>query len=334
MTADAAIRRDPAHVAGEHDFARFVRTLARGPGRARPLTREEARQAFAMVLAGEADPHQVGAFLMLLRFRGEEAAELAGMVEAARQVIGAGPPRGAAVDLDWPSYGAGRTRDAPWFLLAALVLARAGHRIVMHGSNEFSSGPSVGEALGQLGLRPATGRADAERLLDRDGFAYLPLAALSPPLERLLQLRAVLGLRSPVNTLVRLLDPFDARAGVDGVFHPPYIALHLNAALLLGRRRLLVLKGGGGEVERNPAKAVTAHLHDAGTGPGEFRLPPLVHGPQPAGDLLRVWRGEDGAPVPIVVGTIALGLLALGSAATPADADRMAADLWSRRRSS
>ncbi|MEJ1936779.1 glycosyl transferase family protein [Nostoc sp. NIES-2111] len=333
MTAEAAIRRDPAELAGEHDFACFVRTLARGPGRARALTREEARRAFGMVLAGEADPHQIGAFLMLLRFRGEEATELAGMVEAARETIGAVPPRGMAVDLDWPSYGAGRTRNAPWFLLAALALARAGHRIVMHGSNEFSSGTSVADALGQLGLRPATGRADAERLLDREGFAYLPLAALSSPLEGLLQLRAVLGLRSPVNTLVRLLDPFDAHASIDGVFHPPYIALHLNAARLLDRRRLLVLKGGGGEAERNPAKAVTAHLYDAGTGPGEIEFPPLAPGMEFAGDLQRVWLGEDEAPVPIVIATIALGLIALGRAGTPADADRIAADLWRRCRS-
>jgi anthranilate phosphoribosyltransferase len=54
-------------------FAPYVATLGRGPGRWRALTREEARSAFSMVLRGKADPHQVGAFLMLLRFRGEDA---------------------------------------------------------------------------------------------------------------------------------------------------------------------------------------------------------------------------------------------------------------------
>ena len=56
-----------------------------------------------MVLRGEADPRQVGAFLMLLRFRGEDAGEIAGMVEAARDSIG-GPALqwpGEPVDLDW-----------------------------------------------------------------------------------------------------------------------------------------------------------------------------------------------------------------------------------------
>ncbi|HEY8289383.1 MAG TPA: glycosyl transferase, partial [Acetobacteraceae bacterium] len=123
-------------------FARFITILGRGPGRSRALTREEAGEAFAMVLSGQADPHQVGAFLMLLRFRGEDAGELAGMVEAARAAFGL-EGRDPAAALDWPSYGAGRTRGAPWFLLAALALARAGFAVFMHGSNAFSSGITV-----------------------------------------------------------------------------------------------------------------------------------------------------------------------------------------------
>ncbi len=86
---------------GPDRFASFVATLGRGPGRSRALTREEAREAFAMVLAGEADPHQVGAFLMLLRYRGEDPDEIAGLVEAAREHAGLGG--GLPIDLDWPS---------------------------------------------------------------------------------------------------------------------------------------------------------------------------------------------------------------------------------------
>ncbi|MCC7427826.1 MAG: glycosyl transferase family protein [Alphaproteobacteria bacterium] len=323
---------DPAELAGEHGFARFVRTLGRGPGRARSLSRAEAREAFALILAGKADPHQVGAFLMLMRFRGEEPSELVGLVEAARAAIGAAPALGAPVDLDWPSYGAGRTRGAPWFLLSALLLAQAGYRVLMHGSNEFSTACAVADALAPLGRRPARDRSDAERLLDTHGFAFLPLAALGPPLGRMLQLRPLLGLRSPVNTVVRLLDPFAARAGVDGVFHPPYVSLHLDAAALLGRPRLLVLKGGGGEAERNPAKAVAAHVHDATAGRRELLLAPIGAPPAPEADLVQLWRHGSAAAAATVIGTAALGLLALGACTDPAEADRIAARLWEERR--
>jgi anthranilate phosphoribosyltransferase len=332
---------DIAAVADEHPFATYVRTLGRGPGRSRPLTREEAREALRMVLRGEAYPHQVGAFLMLLRYRGEDPEEVAGLVEAAREAAAAGraPAGTAPVDLDWPSYGAGRTRGAPWFLLAALALARAGgFRVLMHGSNAFSRGISVPVAMAALGLRPAVDRADAWRQLEAGGFAYLPLAAMSPGLGRLLGLRALLGLRSPVNTVARLLDPFDARAGVDGVFHPPYIALHLGAAERLGRRRLLVVKGGGGEAERNAAKPMAAHLFARGAGQVELSLPAIstarVGGASGDGaDLLRVWQGDGDAEAEtaVVKATIALGLLALGAVDTGAAADAQAADIWVRR---
>jgi anthranilate phosphoribosyltransferase len=326
---------DIAATAGEHPFAVYVRTLGRGPGRSRALTRQEAREALRMVLRGEADPHQVGAFLMLLRFRGEDAEEVAGLTEAAREAAGAGPvPAGMApVDLDWPSYGAGRTRGAPWFLLAALTLARAGgYRVLMHGSNEFSHGTPVPEAMAALGLRPARDRADALRQLEASGFAYLPLTAMSPGLDRLLGLRALLGLRSPMNTVARLLDPCDAQAGVDGVFHPPYIALHLGAAERLGRPRLLVVKGGGGEVERNPLKPVAVHIFDQAMGRAELDLPAISAARPDGADLLRVWRDDRGAEAEaaVVKATIALGLLALGAAAA-GQADAHAAELWSRR---
>ena len=61
----------------EARFAQYVATLGRGPGRSRALSRDEARDAFALVLQGAPDPMQVGAFLMLLRYRGEDPAEMA-----------------------------------------------------------------------------------------------------------------------------------------------------------------------------------------------------------------------------------------------------------------
>jgi anthranilate phosphoribosyltransferase len=318
-----------------HDaFAKFVATLGRGPGRSRALTREEAREAFGIVLRGEADPHQVGAFLMLLRFRGEDADEIAGMVEAARDSIGSawGGPR---VDLDWPSYGAGRTRGAPWFLLSALALARAGATVLMHGSNEYSAGISVETGLSELGLKPAARREDSG-----PGFTYLPLLSLSPELDGLLRMRRLFGLRSPVNTACRLLNPGDAPASVDGVFHPPYLAVHLGVAERLARQRLFVLKGGGGEAERVPLKAATGMLWDKDHGRSEIDLAPRdgLGSLTPATDtpalLAAVWRGETAPPTAVatVIATIALGLLAMGWVATAEVADRDAERIWRDRR--
>ncbi|WP_158930425.1 glycosyl transferase family protein [Acidisphaera sp. S103] len=320
-------------------FAPFVTTLGRGPGRSRALTRDEARIAFGMVLRGEADPHQVGAFLMLLRFRGEDAEEITGMVQATRVHAGLGRPE-LGVDLDWPSYGAGRTRGAPWFLLAALALARSGITVLMHGSNDFSAGIAVEDALTALGLRADPDLPSAAETLRSNRFAYLPLRAIAPDLDRLLDMRRLFGLRSPVNTAARLLNPADAPAGVDGVFHPPYIDVHLGVAERMQRRRLLVLKGGGGEAERVPLKPTTATIWDRDVGRYDVTLPAVegLH-PHPAANdtpstFASVWTGETTPETPLatVQSTIGLALLAMGRTNDPADAMDQAASIWAQRR--
>jgi anthranilate phosphoribosyltransferase len=322
----------------ETQFAAFVATLGRGPGRSRALTRDEARMAFGMVLRGEADPHQVGAFLMLLRFRGEDAEEITGMVQAARTEIGAGTDD-LQVTLDWPSYGAGRTRGAPWFLLAALALARSGFPVLMHGSNDFSTGIAVEPAMAAIGLPPATDLTTAAASLRSDRFAYLPLRVLAPAMDRLLDMRRLFGLRSPVNTAARLLNPGDALFGVDGVFHPPYIDVHLGVAQRMARHRLLVLKGGGGEAERVPLKPTTAAIWDAATGRADLILPAIegLAPHPPAGDTAEffaaVWLGDSRPETPLATirATIAMALLAMRQADTPAAAMDDAALIWSQR---
>ncbi|MCQ8240813.1 glycosyl transferase family protein [Rhizosaccharibacter radicis] len=321
-------------------FATFVQILGRGPGRSRSLSRDEARSAMELVLGDQVDPAQLGAFLMLLRYRGEDPDEIAGLVEAVRAAIGAGRSPGGepTVMLDWPSYGAGRTRAAPWFLQAALALSRSGRSVLMHGTNEFSGGMTVADGLRALEMPSTTGRREAIGTAARAGFAYLPVAALCPAVAALLGMRRLFGLRSPINTVGRLLDPADAMASVDGVFHPPYIEVHLSVAERLDRRSLLVLKGGGGEAERNGAKETTVFLTRREHGRSELPLPVLGPAaprgePVDADRFRAVWEGAE-APEPVVatiIGTVAIGLLALDTDLDPGDADEMARTIWARR---
>ena len=262
---------------------------------------------------------------MLLRYRGEGPEEISGLVDAARREAGIAGPLG--VDLDWPSYGAGRTRGEPWYLLAALALARSGVRVLMHGTNEFSAGMSVTQGLAMLGLRPVESLEAAREAIQRENFAYLPLERLSPAMARLIGMRALFGLRSPVNTAARLLDPGMAACGVDGVFHPPYIDVHLGVAERTGRARLAVVKGGGGEAERNPAKPVSVHVWQVGEGRSECVLPASAGSVAEAG-LAEVWAGATSLGACVARATIAVALVALGQAE---NADAVAAEVWSTR---
>jgi len=133
-----------------HPFSRFVRTLGRGRKGARSLDLDEAREAMAMILAGEVEPVQLGAFLMLIRIREERPEELAGFVNAARDALVL-PTDRPQIQLDWSSY-AGKRRQLPWFILAALLLAENGIAILMHSTagskDDRIYTPTVIRALG------------------------------------------------------------------------------------------------------------------------------------------------------------------------------------------
>ena len=79
------------------------------------------------MLTGGAEPVQIGAFLMLRRYKRETPAELAGFLRAARE-LAAVPDAAAMVDLDWPSYAFGRTRGAPGLSSPSAARSRSAER--------------------------------------------------------------------------------------------------------------------------------------------------------------------------------------------------------------
>lgn len=310
-------------------LADHVRTLGRGPGRSRSLTTEEACDAMRQMLTTKADSAATGAILMLLRMKGETAEEIAGFTRAAQeQLVGE-----MHADLDWPSYAAGRTRGLPWFLLSAKLVALSGYRVVLHGWN--GADDKVRKALGDIEIPTAKGVDQGQSLLEQHGIVYLPLETVNPALFALLQLREVLGLRSCVNTVCRMLNPASARASVQGVFHPSYRLLQADAAQLLGWENLTVIKGGGGEFERHPSKSIAA-FGLRGQAHWEDNLPSkttlsrrLSDGPTDPTALKAMWEGqfEDAFAKAVVVGTASAALNTLGAE----NPDDLAEELWSKR---
>ncbi|MEM9048782.1 MAG: glycosyl transferase family protein [Pseudomonadota bacterium] len=310
-------------------LAEHVRILGRGPGRSRSLTSEEAASAMGLMLSGEAAAEAVGALLMLLRMKGETSQEIAGFAQAAQASLDEMPQ----ADLDWPCYAAGRTRGLPWFLLSARLVACRGNRVLLHGWNGTDA--SVRQAVERLSIPYAQSAAEAAAALDRDRIAYMPLETMQPALFALLALRAKLGLRSCINTVCRMLNPARADASVQGVFHPPYRKLQADAGALLGLSGLTVIKGGGGEFERHPGKAIAAFGLRGGAAweavlpafsPDGRRLSALDLPPEALGQL---WEC-DTAPAfarDLVMGTARLALDTLGVSEPAEEANR----LWSIR---
>lgn len=316
----------------EHPFAQFVRILGKGKRGARGLTREEAREAMGMLLDGKVEQTQLGAFLMLLRHKEESPEELAGFTEAVRQRVQAPP---IAVDLDWPSY-AGKKRHLPWFLLAAKCLAKNGVRILLHGGGAHTAGRLYTEqVLEHVQIPLCRDWASVASALDEHCIAFIPLQDWAPRLQHMIDLRNTLGLRSPIHSLARVLNPLGARCGLQSIFHPGYQAVHREASRLLGDTAIVV-KGDGGEIEINPD--ATSHLYGTAHGQDWDEEWPQLSAQRhvkPASldlqHLLAVWRGEarNSYGELALVSSMALALRGLGQ--TREDAFTQAQHWWDQR---
>lgn len=319
----------------EHPFAQFVRIVGKGKNGARSLTYDEANQAFKMILNDEVLDVQLGAFLMLLRVKEESVDELAGFVQATRDTLNF---KALDVDLDWSSY-AGKRKHYPWFLLAALTLAHHGYKIVMHGASGHTLNRMYTEqALEYLGFPICQNQDQVEQQLQQRNFAYLPLEVISPVLSELIALRNVMGLRSPIHTLARLINPFNAKATLQAIFHPAYRSSHQQAAFKLGYQNSAVIKGEGGEFERNPdAKTLICGIKDGEL--YEYELPKLTENRSPVEEELdlavfkSVWQGQQHHEYGeiAVIETMGIALYTMGVCESYPNAMLKAKELWLNR---
>lgn len=321
----------------EHPFAQYVRILGKGRNGSRALSSEEAYAAFRLIMADQVEPIQLGAFLMLMRVKEESPEEVAAAVRAIRESLQV-PANAPRVDLDWSSY-AGKKRQLPWYLLSTLLLAESGVKVFMHGASGHTAGRIyTKEVLPQLGIPVARSFAEACHHIESGNFAYLDLEHLSPKLHQIIEMRPLLGLRSPVHTIARMLNPLDAPCVLQGIFHPGYRDIHQEAGKLLGLPRMAVIKGEGGEIERNPDIACLVRLVRDGV-LAEEDWPPMFdkrHIRQDDLDvthLIQVWDGsrEDEYGVGAIVGTVAVALYSMGRARTRDEAEAQAQTLWQGR---
>ena len=326
----------------DQPMSHFVRILARGKLGSRNFTQAEAFDAMTHVLTGSATDIQIGALLMLLRVKEETSEELTGFVLAVKAELAVrfGGELKLSADLDWPSY-AGKRRHHAWYLLAALTLSAHGVRVFMHGARGHTEGRVYSEdLLSELGLEPATSFAQVKDNLDRCCFSFMPTRTFSPVLSRLIDLRTEFGVRSPVHTLLRLVNPLDADHTLQSIFHPAYQASHRSAALSLGYANSVVIKGDGGEFERNP-DARTRVLGVRDHAPFDMKLEMQndtrseVETDLSAATLRAVWLDQTAHPYgdQAIHETLALALINLKKANTYEQAKRLAASMWSNRSS-
>jgi anthranilate phosphoribosyltransferase len=218
----------------------------------RDLTQDGARDVMRSIMAGEATPGQIGAFLVALRIKGETADEIAGCAEAMREhVLVVRPARTDLVDTAGTGGdGAGTFNIST---AAALVAAAAGAGVAKHGNRAVSSSSGSADVLEALGFNLELPPETIARSIDELGFGFLFAPTHHPAMRHAAPVRRELATRTVFNVLGPLTNPAGAQAQVVGVYAPELVPTIAEVLARLGAERAFVVHGAAGVDELSPA---------------------------------------------------------------------------------
>lgn len=285
-------------------IAHHLKEIGRGARGAKPLSRAQAADLFGQVLDGTVTDLEIGAFCLAMRVKGETTPEMAGFLDATHARL-ARLPASARPVIVLPSYNGARKLPVLTPLLA-LLLAREGLPVLLHGSATESARVLASEVLARLGV-PA--RSDLRRI-ETGEVAVVRTELLHPGLKRLLDVRRVIGLRNPGHSVVKLMQPVAGPAVVVGSYtHPAFATVMAELFALLGLTALLS-RGLEGEVASDPRRTaqldgfvrgqpVVLQAQQPGTAAEVPGLPQTIDADATADYTRRVLAGE--LPVPAAI---------------------------------
>ncbi|MCJ8239206.1 anthranilate phosphoribosyltransferase [Peteryoungia algae] len=254
-----------------------------------PLTRQEASDAFEILMSGEASMAQVGGFLMGLRVRGETVDEIAGAVSIMRQkMVPVDAPEDA---IDIVGTGGDGTNTYNISTLAALIVAGAGVPVAKHGNRALSSKSGTADALSQLGVKLDIEPDLISRCIREAGIGFMFAQLHHPAMRHVGPARVELGARTIFNIVGPLSSPARVKKQLFGVYSPEWLIPGAEALRDLGLTSAWVVHGSGLDEITTTGPSHVAELKDGDI--RSFELSPDDFGVETVS--LDAIRGGDGA---------------------------------------
>ncbi len=296
-----------------------------------PLSREEATEAFDIIMSGEATPAQIGAFLMALRVRGETVDEIAGAVSVMRaKMTKVEAPEGA---IDVVGTGGDSAGSYNISTCAAFIVAGAGVPVAKHGNRALSSKSGAADVLTALGVKidmPPEKIADCIR---EAGIGFMFAPNHHSAMKYVGPVRVELGIRTIFNILGPLSNPAGVTRMMVGVFAPTWVEPIAHALAALGTEHAWVVHGSDGldeitgtgktfaaEVKNGKVRMFDIHPEELGLMCCEAADLKGGDGAYNAAALLSVLDGVESAYRDVSVLNAAAGLVVAGKAENLADA--------------
>lgn len=215
-----------------------------------PLSVEEARNAFDIIMSGNATPSQIGAVLMGLRVRGETVDEITGAVMTMREKMIRVSAPADAIDIVGTGGDASGTYNVS--TCAALVAAGAGLHVAKHGNRALSSKSGAADTLAALGVNIEAKPDVISSCISQAGVGFMFAPAHHAAMRHVGPSRVELATRTIFNLLGPLSNPASVKRQIVGVFARQWVEPLAHVLNKLGSEAVWVTHGEGGLDEITP----------------------------------------------------------------------------------
>ncbi|WP_371153454.1 anthranilate phosphoribosyltransferase [Jannaschia sp. 2305UL9-9] len=229
----------------------------------RPLTSDEATQAFSTFFDGDATPAQIAGLLMALRTRGETTDEIAAAAAAMRARCNkvAAPPNA----MDIVGTGGDGKGTLNISTATAFVVAGCGVPVAKHGNRNLSSKSGAADVLTQMGINVQVGAKVAEKALRDVGICFMMAPMHHPATRHVMPVRGELGTRTVFNILGPLTNPAGVKRQLTGAFSPKLIRPMAEVLGALGSDVAWLVYGHDGTDEISIAGPTSIAVLENGT---------------------------------------------------------------------
>jgi anthranilate phosphoribosyltransferase len=221
-------------------FKRLIGHVASG----QPLSLDQARVAFDIMMSGDATPSQMGAFLMALRVRGETIDEITGGAMTMREKATKIQAPDNAIDV----VGTGGDASGTYNIStgASMVVAACGVPVAKHGNRAASSKSGAADVLTALGVNIDCDMKLVRKSLWENNLCFMMAPRHHGAMRHVGGTRVEMGTRTIFNLLGPLSNPAGVKRQLLGVFDLQWVEPIAHVMNKLGSQHVWVVHGSDG----------------------------------------------------------------------------------------
>ena len=228
------------------------------------MTYQEAVDKFSLLFENKMSEEEAKKFLIDMYEKGESSAEIAAAAKVMREhSIKLPIPEDLREKLiDNCGTGGDKSNTFNISTTTSLILASGGCYVAKHGNRSITSRSGSADMLEALGINLNLTPANQVKMLEDSWFCFIFAQNHHPAMRYIMPIRKSLPHRTIFNILGPLTNPAGVTKQLIGVFSPEYVEKIMEALVMLGSKRAMVVSSLDGMDEVSISSPTKGAFYD------------------------------------------------------------------------